>query len=70
MKWRNDDRADPSEDAHEAIPSEEEVRRRAAAIRRGWSSKTRKRRRIQPEPGPFQVPIIRLSEVPFPNENN
>ena len=65
-----DELPEESNDFQVSVPTEDEIRQRAAAIRQTWSASTRKRRRVNPESPPLTIPIIRVAEIRFANEDN
>ena len=59
-EWR--ETLEPEES--DVIPSPEEIRRRAAQIRKGWSSKeTLRRRGLDKPPRAWEPPVVRVTEM-------
>ncbi len=53
-------------------PCAEEIARRAAEVRRGWSGAQRKRRRVYQQPTDWQLPVVSLADMAanLPSSNN
>lgn len=55
--------SDERDDDPQPAPTPEEIRERAAAIRKHWSQKKRKRRSVHPDPAPWFPPGINVEEI-------
>ncbi|MCA9130616.1 MAG: hypothetical protein KDB22_26190 [Planctomycetales bacterium] len=54
---------DESEDDSVPVPTPEEIRERATAIRHRWSAKTRRRRSVNPTEQHWYPPGIKVADI-------
>lgn len=62
----------PEDNSETNDPCPEEIARRAAAVRRGWSEAQRRRRRVQHKPSDWQPPLVFVADLNanLPSERN